>query len=366
MTTPAEGPWSWGSTWEARRSWPRWSTPRTGSSAAPRSPHPAREGADALREALIGVGREALEAAGVAADQLAAVGIGSPGPLDVDRGRDPLEPEPRRQGLPARRRSWRQAFGKPVLVQNDVRVGGYGEYKLGAGRGYRRDRRGVRRHRDRRLPDPRRQDRHRGDRQRRRDRPHRRQGRRPECGCGRRGCLEALASRTAITRRIHKAIKKGPRPRSREASRGSTPGSRARNSPPPTAPATRSPCTRSTGPPVPRPGPRRPDQRRSGPEIIIIGGGVTEAIGAPFVDLVRTAARAQAHGRPRPPRPHRAGRARRRRRRPRRLPDRPRAVRPGLRGPEAVTDCGRRSCSIGERPCSPVEHPRIGNWPWAH
>src|SRR5690606_31488492 len=31
-----------------------------------------------------------------------------------------------------------------------------------------------------------------------------------------------------------------------------------------------------------------------GPEIIIIGGGVTEALGAPFVDLIRNAARSQA------------------------------------------------------------------------
>ena len=31
----------------------------------------------------------------------------------------------------------------------------------------------------------------------------------PTCPCGRRGCLEALTSRTAITRRIHKAIRKG-------------------------------------------------------------------------------------------------------------------------------------------------------------
>src|SRR5262249_61943635 len=31
-----------------------------------------------------------------------------------------------------------------------------------------------------------------------------------------------------------------------------------------------------------------------GPEIVLIGGGVVEALGDPYVDLVRTAARAQA------------------------------------------------------------------------
>ncbi len=33
----------------------------------------------------------------------------------------------------------------------------------------------------------------------------------PRCGCGNRGCLEAVASRTAITRDIRKAIKRGYR-----------------------------------------------------------------------------------------------------------------------------------------------------------
>jgi glucokinase len=31
----------------------------------------------------------------------------------------------------------------------------------------------------------------------------------PRCGCGRRGCLEAMASRSAMTRDIHKAIRRG-------------------------------------------------------------------------------------------------------------------------------------------------------------
>ncbi len=31
----------------------------------------------------------------------------------------------------------------------------------------------------------------------------------PKCGCGQRGCLEALASRSAITRRVAKAVRKG-------------------------------------------------------------------------------------------------------------------------------------------------------------
>jgi glucokinase len=34
----------------------------------------------------------------------------------------------------------------------------------------------------------------------------------PKCNCGNRGCFEALASRTAIFRAIHAAIKDGQKP----------------------------------------------------------------------------------------------------------------------------------------------------------
>ena len=63
-----------------------------------------------------------------------------------------------------------------MLVQNDVRVGGYAEFRLGAGRGYRDVIAGVRRDRDRRLRDSRRPDDRGLDRQRGRAWSHDRQG----------------------------------------------------------------------------------------------------------------------------------------------------------------------------------------------
>src|SRR5262249_57867046 len=79
---------------------------------------------------------EAIANAGLARADIAAAGIGSPGPLDPKAGiilfsanlnvkNCPIGPE-----LSAH-------LNRPVLVQNDVRVGGYAEFRLGAGRGYR-------------------------------------------------------------------------------------------------------------------------------------------------------------------------------------------------------------------------------------
>src|SRR5258708_430434 len=93
---------------------------------------PAREGGDAILDAIVATIDEALAASGVHRDDVAGVGVGSPGPLDPKTGvilfsanmnvKDfPLAPD-----LSAR-------LGKPVLLQNDVRVGGYGEFRLGAG-----------------------------------------------------------------------------------------------------------------------------------------------------------------------------------------------------------------------------------------
>ncbi|HKI19377.1 MAG TPA: ROK family protein, partial [Isosphaeraceae bacterium] len=97
---------------------------------------PAQEGGRAIVEAIVSCAEEALETAGLNRAQIGAVGIGSPGPLDAASGviffsanlnvkNFPLGPEVSR------------FFDRPALVQNDVRVGGYGEFRLGAGRGYR-------------------------------------------------------------------------------------------------------------------------------------------------------------------------------------------------------------------------------------
>ena len=180
-----------------------------------------------------------------------------------------------------------------MLVQNDVRVGGYAEFRLGAGRGYRdiiaafvgtgiggcvilggeivtgsTGNAGELGHMIVKAGGPR-------------------------CGCGARGCMEALASKTAMQRRITKADPEGdPHAPRREDRPQGGPAQERR----------------------PGRGRRRQDpvalkavQRAAhflglglgglvnvfGPEIVIIGGGVVDALGDPWVDLVRTAARSQ-------------------------------------------------------------------------
>jgi glucokinase len=92
----------------------------------------AKAGIDRIVETI----RDALEEGKVAADNLAGIGVGCPGNIDLDRGvildsanlgwrnvqiRDILEKE----------------FGCPAVIVNDVDAGVYGEYRFGAGKGAR-------------------------------------------------------------------------------------------------------------------------------------------------------------------------------------------------------------------------------------
>jgi glucokinase len=155
-------------------------------------------------------GHRALEKAGVDQDHLAAVGIGAPGPIDFDIGSIIETANLRFKNFPLGPRV-AEEFGRPAIVENDVNAGVYGELRAGAARGasdvlgvfvgtgiggglilngalYRGFSKGA------------------GE-----------VGHiiveagGPRCGCGNRGCLEAVASRTAITRDIRKAIKRGYR-----------------------------------------------------------------------------------------------------------------------------------------------------------
>ena len=155
-------------------------------------------------------GHRAMEKAGIDQDQLAAVGIGAPGPIDFDTGYIIETANLKFKNFPLGPRI-AEEFGRPAIVENDVNAGVYGESKAGAALGardvlgvfvgtgiggglilngalYRGFSKGA------------------GE-----------VGHiiveagGPRCGCGNRGCLEALASRTAITRDIRKAIKRGYR-----------------------------------------------------------------------------------------------------------------------------------------------------------
>jgi len=256
-------------------------------------PTPAREGGPAILEAMVACVDEALANAGLGRSDIAAAGIGSPGPLDPRAGiilfssnlnvkNYPIGPE-----LAA-------ALDRPVVVQNDVRVGGYAEFRLGAGRGYRdiiaafvgtgiggclisggelvtgtTGNAGEIGHIIIKAGGPR-------------------------CGCGARGCMEALASKTAIARRVQKAIRKGlPTALGDKMARK---GGRLKSGDLAEAVATKDLVA------------LKEVQRAAhylglgigslinvlGPEIVIIGGGVAGALGAPYIDLVRTAAQSQA------------------------------------------------------------------------
>lgn len=155
-------------------------------------------------------GHRAIEEAGVDQDQLAAVGIGAPGPIDFDTGCIIETANLRFKNFPLGPRV-AEEFGRPAIVENDVNAGVYGEFQAGAARGasdvlgvfvgtgiggglilngalYRGFSKGAGEV-GHIIVEP-------GG---------------PRCGCGNRGCLEAVASRTAITRDIRKAIKRGYR-----------------------------------------------------------------------------------------------------------------------------------------------------------
>jgi glucokinase len=167
----------------------------------------AEAGLDRIAETI----DESLADAKVRRQQLAGIGVGCPGPLDLDRG----------ILLDAPNLGWRQVpikdalqkrFNCPVYLVNDVDGGVYGEYRFGAGRESRcvvgvfpgtgigggcvyegrilRGRTGscmeighLRIVRDG-----------------------------PTCGCGRRGCLETVASRLAVAGAAVQAAYRGQAP----------------------------------------------------------------------------------------------------------------------------------------------------------
>lgn len=157
---------------------------------------------------IVQVGHKAIERSGISADKIAAVGIGTPGPLDPDTGYIIESGNLSFRNFPLGPRL-SEEFGCPAVIDNDVNVGTFGEFKAGAAsdakdalgifvgtgigggiiidgklyHGFSKNAAEVG-HMVVKIDGPR-------------------------CGCGRRGCLESLASRVAITRDIRKAVKEG-------------------------------------------------------------------------------------------------------------------------------------------------------------
>jgi glucokinase len=257
-----------------------------------RSTH-AQEGGDASQRTIVDCVDEELAVAGVSRAEVAGAGIGSPGPLDTESGVVLFSPNLNVRNFTLGP-SLSATLGKPVLLQNDVRVGGYGEFLLGAGRGYRdliavfvgTGIGGCVIQNGRVLL---------GSTGNAGEVGHiilKAGG--PKCGCGQRGCMEAMASRTAITRRINKAIRKGVP--TILAERIARKAGRLKSGDLAEAVAVGDHVA------------TREVHRAAhflglglgslinvlSPEIVIIGGGVTMALGDSFLELVRGAAREQA------------------------------------------------------------------------
>jgi glucokinase len=168
-------------------------------------------GPEAGMKRIIALIETLLGEAKVEPKQVQGIGMGCPGPLDLDRG---IVLEMPNLGWKKTRlkAALGAAFGCPIVLANDVDAGVYGEYRFGAARGARcvvgvfagtgigggavyegkilRGRRGscleighI---------------------------PVLRDG--PLCGCGRRGCLEAIAGRLAIAAEVSKATLRGEAP----------------------------------------------------------------------------------------------------------------------------------------------------------
>ncbi len=94
------------------------------------------EGRDAMVKRLKKTVEKALEDAGVEKEELLGIGVGCPGPLDKSTGTIVDAANLGFDNLPVKS-SLEKAFSVPAVVENDVSVGTYGEFKEGAAEGYR-------------------------------------------------------------------------------------------------------------------------------------------------------------------------------------------------------------------------------------
>jgi len=95
-----------------------------------------KEGADAGLERIERTIKKSLDEANLNFKDLAGIGIGCPGPVDLDRGVLCEAPNLGWEDVPIRKRL-EDTFGCPVLVCNDVDAGVFGEYRFGAAQGSR-------------------------------------------------------------------------------------------------------------------------------------------------------------------------------------------------------------------------------------
>jgi glucokinase len=160
---------------------------------------PAGADSDGVFAAIVETVNGAVEDAGISRNEVRAIGIAVPGPLDLAAGRVIEMPNVGMRDFPLRDRL-REAVSLPVVLENDVNAGTYGEYVAGAARGH-RNVIGV-------FPGTGvgggiiiNGKLYRGRLGRAGEIGHITvQVNGPLCGCGKYGCLEAVASKTAIAK----------------------------------------------------------------------------------------------------------------------------------------------------------------------
>ncbi len=171
----------------------------------------AHDGAKAVLDRVIDTIGEALAEAGVKKDELGGIGVGCPGPLDLDRGIILEAPNLGWSNVPLKD-TIEKAFKCPAVIANDVDAGTYGEYRFGAAQKARcalgvfpgTGIGGACVYEGRLL---------RGKTSSCLEIGHLQvqpQGR--ICGCGQRGCLETVASRLAISAEAAAAAFRGEAP----------------------------------------------------------------------------------------------------------------------------------------------------------
>lgn len=246
-------------------------------------------GFEAVADRIVICAQEALTDAQKTINDIDAIGIGSPGPLDLKEGTIIETPNLGWKNAPLKAKV-EKALEKPVAVDNDGNLGLLGEYAFGAGHqaehmvglfvgtgiggGIIIDRKLLHGFNENAaelghmIIDP--------------------EG--PRCGCGRKGCLEAFASRLAIEREIRIAALHGvptrifdgktdlnERIRSKRLAEAFHSGDQAVIS------AVRKSAT-YLGYGVAN------LLNMLNPQVVIIGGGVVEALGKSYIDMVKETA----------------------------------------------------------------------------
>lgn len=91
---------------------------------------------DTVLGSIVGCINNSLKEAGLKPEDLIGIGIGVPGPIDRKKGVVKNTPNLGFTEYPLRDRL-EKAIGVPVLLENDVNVGTFGEFVQGAAKGYR-------------------------------------------------------------------------------------------------------------------------------------------------------------------------------------------------------------------------------------